>query len=167
MNTRLIVLWMSIAFHSSVIAQPLLYVNGLIESQATAAGEATSGVGHIEYGPSGRVGSLVSQSLVSALSVLGYGYYGWSTASAMALGFDRWPDDEEPYWQGHGGYLARTDGVRGLLFVGQVPRIDLAYLEQMILGQESGIAFARYLHGGRGSVRSGGSHYTKFDINGV
>lgn len=164
MNTRMTVLWMALAFHSSAIAQPLLYINGLIESTSTASGEASSGVGHIEYGPSGGIGSRVTQSLVSALSDLGYGYYGWSTASAIALGSGFWPD-EPSYWLGGGGYLARTDGVRGLLSTGQVPRIDLAYLEQMTLGQEGGFAFAEYRHGGRGPAHAGGSHYTEFDIS--
>lgn len=162
MTRRLTVLGIAIALHSSVVAQPLLYVNGLIESTSTAAAEANSGVGSIEYGPSDAIGSRVTQSLVSTLSDLGFGYYGWSTASAIAFGSGFWPD-EPSYWYGGGSYLARTDGVRGLLFTGQVPRIDLAYLEQMALGQGAGFAFAAY-RDGHGSARAGGSHYTEFEI---
>lgn len=79
------------------------------------------------------------------------------------MGFDAWPDTPSN-WIGQGGFLARTDGMRNLLFTGEVPRIDLAYIEQMIAGQNNGFSRAAYLQGGRGPLRAGGSHYAAFEV---
>lgn len=148
----------------SAFSQPLLYINGLIESVATAAGEAASGVGPVGSYTSGGVSSTVTQPLVSALTELGYGHYSWATASAVAMGRGTWPSSDDRYWQGRGAYLARTDGIRNLLFTGEVPRVDLAYLEQAVQGQDNGYSSAEYLHGVRGTLHATGSHYASFLI---